>query len=366
MANPSPFTPSFGKIPPFMAGRTQLVDDMVQAFENGVGDPNLSTIFVGSRGTGKTALLFHLSAEAAGRGWVAVNATAVPGMLEDIYERTCAASEHLVARDAGGARLSALSVGQVLGLEWERAPEAPGNWRTRMSRLLDGLAARDTGLLITVDEVTADLSEMVQLATVYQHFVGEDRKVALVMAGLPAKVSSLVNNDSVSFLRRACRHRLGRIASGDIEDAMLKTVEEGGRTIAPDALAYAVEAVDGFPYMMQLVGFRMWGRHPEVPQIGMEDAQAGVALARKDFEERVLEATYYDLSRGDLRFLEAMLADPHESRVSDVAKRLGAGSNYASTYKRRLVEQGVIDERARGVVAFGLPGFRAYLEERLG
>ena len=66
----NPFTPSFGKVPPYMAGRSDIVSDILQAFDNGVGDPNLSTIFVGSRGTGKTALLFHLSAEAQGRGYL--------------------------------------------------------------------------------------------------------------------------------------------------------------------------------------------------------------------------------------------------------------------------------------------------------
>ena len=364
MERNNPFTPSFGKIPPFMAGRTELVEDMLRAFEGGIGDPNLSSILVGSRGTGKTALLFYLSAEASSRGWVCANVAAVPGMLEDVIERAKEASAHLRASE-GGARLTGISVGQAIGLEWEREPAAQGNWRTRMNRLLDELNEQDIGLLITVDEVRVELGEMVQLASTYQHFVGENRKVALLMAGLPGKVSSLLRDDSISFLRRACRFTLGRIADSEIEDALRKTVEDGGRRIGVAALTKAVEAIGGFPYMMQLVGFRMWGQHPENEEVSEADADAGIALARRDLKERVLDATYYDLSRGDIRFLEAMLEDGSESRLTDIASRLGEGSNYVSTYKRRLVEQGVIGERGHGTVGFDLPWFEEYLRERL-
>ena len=65
---PNPFTPVFGKVPPYMAGRQPLIDAVVDAFEHGgTGNPNLSSIFVGPRGTGKTALLSYLGFEASSR-----------------------------------------------------------------------------------------------------------------------------------------------------------------------------------------------------------------------------------------------------------------------------------------------------------
>ncbi len=117
--------------------------------------------------------------------------------------------------------------------------------------------------------------------------------------------------------------------------------------------------------MMQLVEFRMWNQHSENEEISDADADAGIALARRDPKERVLDATYYDLSRGDIRFLKAMLEDGGEGRLADIASRLGEGSNYASTYKRRLVEQGIIGDRGRGNMGFDLPWFEDYLRDRL-
>ncbi len=360
----NPFTPSFGKVPPLMAGRAELFDEMMVAFEDGSGNPNLSAIFAGPRGTGKTALLFALARQASSQGWVTASVSAVPGMLDDILERARDAAAQFVD-EGSSVRLTGVSAGQLVGLEWERGRTEEGNWRSRMVRLLDVLAERDIGLLITVDEVNPDIDEMVQLASVYQHFVGEDRKVALLMAGLPGKVSSLVSNESVSFLRRASRWNLGRIPDGDVADALRATVEEGGRLIGGEALEEAVAAIDGFPYMMQLVGFRMWAQHPAERTIDLLDVRQGIEAASRDFRERVLDATFYDLSQGDLRLLEAMLQDARESRLSELADRMGEGSNYVSTYKRRLVEQGVIGERGRSMVAFELPGLREYLRERL-
>ena len=48
------------------------------------------------------------------------------------------------------------------------------------------------------------------------------------MAGLPEHVSRLLNDKSVSFLRRASSRYLGRIFDVEISDAFDCTVEAGG------------------------------------------------------------------------------------------------------------------------------------------
>lgn len=61
----SPFTSTFRSVPPFLAGREHILRDINRGLINGPGDPNLSTIFTGARGTGKTALLSLLSKNGA-------------------------------------------------------------------------------------------------------------------------------------------------------------------------------------------------------------------------------------------------------------------------------------------------------------
>ena len=118
--------------------------------------------------------------------------------------------------------------------------------------------------------------------------------------------------------------------------------------------------------MMQLVGFRMWERNPEAPEISLADATMGIGMAQREMMERVLPSTYLELSKGDRKFLHAMLPDPDTSAMGDIAQRLGRSPSYASQYRRRLLEQGVIEECERGVVRFALPMMRAFLEERDG
>lgn len=356
----NPFTPTFGTVPEYMAGRDRILGDMGQAFAGGYGNPNLSTILVGARGTGKTALMSCIRDEALRTGWIAIGTTALPGMLEDLYEQAILTTQHLVEQESS-RHLTSLSVGPV-SAGWEGdATQPQGNWRTRMTKLLDQLAQIDTGLLITVDEVQTGIDELVLLAAVYQHFVTERRKVSLVMAGLPYHVHRLVSNKSVSFLRRSTQHQLGRIPDADVGRALRKTINGSGKKIDPDALGLCVRAIEGFAFMLQLVGYRAWMESDASPTITLEHAHQGIADARSDMEQYVLASTYRELSNGDVRFLEAMLEDPRESRLSVIAKRMGVSAGYASKYKSRLLASGVIGEVARGVVAMDVPGMREYV-----
>ena len=364
MQSANPFTPTFGTVPAYLAGRDALLSDIRQAFQDGYGNPNLSTILIGARGTGKTALMACIRDEALAAGWVSANVTALPGMLEDVYEQTTTAAQHLLEQDAP-YKLTSLTIGPV-SASWEGGKTGAnvGNWRTRMTRLLERLKETDTGLLITIDEIQADFDELVQLAAVYQHFVTERRKVALVMAGLPYHVHRLISDKSVSFLRRSMQHQLGRIADHDVSLALRQTVAVGGKRIDDDATGLCVESIEGFAFMLQLVGYRAWLEADDSPIITAEHARQGILAAQDYMEQYVLASTYRELSDGDVRFLEAMAADARESRLSDVAARMGVTNGYASKYKARLLAAGVLGEPARGLCVVDIPGFKDYVIAR--
>ena len=58
-----------------------------------------------------------------------------------------------------------------------------------------------------------------------------------------------------------------------------------------------------------------------------------------------------------------MLPDTAESRLTDVAARMKKTTGYASTYKTRLLDAGVIEEHENNSFSFVMPAFKAYLEE---
>lgn len=361
----NPFTPNFGQIPRVLAGRDMLLDEMRNAFENAPGDPSLTSILVGARGTGKTSLLSQLANDAQGQGWVVVNVPCIDGMLENIVQGAANAAAHLIDAE-NGARLTGISLGQMIGLEWESADSVQPTWYARLSSLLDKLGNAGVGLLITVDEVRPSLSEMIELASYYQLCIREDRKIALLMAGLPAEVSSLLNDGSVSFLRRASQYHLGQIPDSDISLALQKTAASAEKGFTDEALCAAVAVSDGFPFMMQLVGYRSWQAAGEQPEITVAHVEIGIERAKADMRTRVLDSTLNELSEGDIRFLTAMLPDALESSTGKIAKRMGRTDSYASQYRRRLIERGIIEPASRGKVRFALPLLQEYLPEYLG
>lgn len=230
-----------------------------------------------------------------------------------------------------------------------------------MTDLLEALEEQGAGLLISVDEVQPSLDEMIQLVAVYQLLIQEGRKVALLMAGLPHNVAQIMQDKSVSFVRRAQTVHLGNLADYEVETATRRTVESSGRTVNDDALAIMVSAAAGFPFMVQLVGYRTWDVNPERPAITRDDAQEGMELARREFESRIILSTYLGLSNGDKLFLRALAECGEPCHVSDVARLWGKTTSYAAQYKRRLLEQGVIEERIDGSVVFAIPFMREFV-----
>lgn len=361
----NPFTPTFGTVPAHMAGREYVIHELTVALDNGPGDPNLVTIVSGARGTGKTALLSYMATEASARGWISVNVSALPGMLEEVAQQTERAASHLLSQD-GKVNLSSLRLGNVAELRFDQATDTKPTWRIRMTELLERLAETDTGLLITIDEIREDLDEMIHFASDFQHFVREGRNVGLFMAGLPNHVSALLQDKSVSFLRRANYYEIGAVDDFEVEQAMRRTIEEAGRSVDSDALAEAVRITAGFPYLIQLLGFRSWNASPGAKVVSLEDVESGARYAENDMKRKIFDTTFRELSKGDIRFLEAMLPDEGMSNLSDIAERMNKKSNYASEYRRRLVEQGVLEDCGQGDLRIAIPFFKDYLRERLG
>ena len=361
MEGRNPFTPNFGQVPMFIAGRKQIIGEIELAMESEPGNPAQTSVLIGARGTGKTSLLSYFSQECKSRGWVSVNTNCIKGMKEDIYQQALVVCSEFLP-EKKGKRIKGLTLGNIVSVEFETQKNSGTNWRTKMTRVLEELEETGTGLLITIDEIDPSMEEMIEIASVYQLWVREGRKVSLIMAGLPSAVFSLVDSKNVSFLRRASQYTLGHIEDYEIEEAFTKTIKHSGKDIRPGAVKKALEAIEGFPYMLQLVGYRTWDAAEET--IDDKAVETGIRLAKKDFESRVITATIRELSDGDKAFLKAMTEDEKESAVSSIVKRLNKTSGYVSRYRGRLLERGVIESLSRGKVSFAIPGIKEYLKEQ--
>ena len=352
----NPFTPSFGEVPAHLAGRQQIIRDLDRAFLSQRRRPELTSIFSGARGTGKTALMSSLATRAESHGWIAVKTTALSGMLEEIELGTKRAAAHLIDSSTH-FEVTGLGIAPLGSIEVNRVHDA-STWRYRMSDIIDQL---NSAWYDFSEEVDPTLDEMIQLAATYQHFVTDGKRVALLMAGLPNNVSTLLNHKTVSFLRRAQQYHLGRIADYDVREALIRTIQENDRLADAGGIDRAVHSISGFPFLLQLVGYRAWDLTSDSKEISSRDFDLGIKIARDEMDDRILAATYRELTAEDKRFLIAMLDDEEESTTADLVERLKRSPQQVSRYRRRMIDAGIIGERGRGIVAFELPFFRDYL-----
>lgn len=362
----NPFTPTFGTSPPLLVGRDEDLEDFKLGLRGGPGAPERATLLTGLRGTGKTVMLNAYEEIAGMEGWLVISETATPKLMERIVE------EHLprLLREhdprATRSTITGVSAGGF-GLERDvndiHAEVRPG-LRTQINALADLMDERGNGVLITVDEVhRKSLDDLRELAATIQHAFRERRPVAFVGAGLPSSVSDLLNEDVVTFLRRADRRHLRTVAPDDVADGLQVPIVESGRQITPPALAVAVEGTGGYPFLIQLVGLHTWRSAGQEAVIEEDHARRGVHQARRKIGQLVHSAALSDLSDVDRSFLSAMAPDDGRSKMADIAARLGVSPAYAGQYRLRLIAAEIIEPRGHGYVDFTLPGLRSYLRE---
>lgn len=360
----NPFRPTAGATPPLLVGRLEVVDEFADSLDDGPGAPGRLALFTGPRGVGKTVMLNEAGDQALRRGWVTISETATPGMVSRLRHATTRAlreadSTSAPTRSITGVTLPVIGGGVTLSA----APEDVVDWRHELGLLLGALERSRTGLLITVDEVHRGArDDLRDLAATVQHLVREDRDVALAMAGLTSAVSDLLSDDVLTFLRRADRFELRDVPLDDVAAALGHTIRSEGREIDDDALEYAARATGGYPFMIQLVGYHVW-RKATGDRIDLAAAHEGVPAAQKRLGSLVHETALGDLSDVDRTYLVAMAQDTSESSTGAIAERMGVTPHYASTYRGRLIDAGVIEPTRYGYVDFAIPYLREYLRE---
>lgn len=110
-----------------------------------------------------------------------------------------------------------------------------------------------------MDEIHAESRhELAQISATLDNLASDGRRVALVVAGLPAPVDELLADESAAFLRSADRVFLHNVAVEDVEESFAKTFTTGGFDIPAKVIRRAAEVTEGYPYIAQLVGHSLW------------------------------------------------------------------------------------------------------------
>ena len=355
----NPFKPTAGMTPPVLMGREEVIEDFSDGILEGPGAPGRLMRITGPRGSGKTVLLTELGELAVQRGWRVVNVISDEDICDSIMRQL---RSPLRARSVTvGAMLPFVSATAELDM-----PAEDGTFREVFEQAVCQLTEQDVGLLITLDEAqNVDRDAMGTIASCVQLMIRERQNIAFVFAGITTGVLDLLNNKSLTFLRRAKSEELASIPLDEVAESLRLTIERSGLHIGEVALHKAAEATEGYAYLTQLVGYNVWKvarRHAvTLAEITADDVARGVVAANKEYESAVLDTALIDLTRPAIEYLYAMCEDPVASATGDIAARLGKRTGDANTYRRILIARQIIEATATGYVAFSMPRMRTYL-----
>lgn len=372
---PNPFKPTAGKMPPILIGRQSIIDDFKEGLENGAGAPGRLMLITGQRRYGKTVMLTELGRVAKAAGWEVISETASEGMcdrlasalvrpgmkLRGVNVQPSIGVPGILNASLGGASFSvdqiALTLREVVNQRLAKMP-------------------RGKGIVFTIDEAqAASMADMVALATTIQHVIrDEDMRdvsdsdkhgVAFVFAALPSLMDELLHERVLTFLRRSVQHDLGLVAYPDVRSAYIEVVREGGLAIDSEVAELAAEASDGYPYMIQLVGYYMW-RAAEV-RGSKEIEEADVIQGKKDalvlFDDAVCAPLFDGLTAAQKLFVKAVAKEaPQPAKVSEIANRAHRSASWVSKYRASLIKERVVESAGYGLVRLSASHLAEYVQ----
>lgn len=358
----SPFRAGFGKSPPVLAGRDDILDELSNALVEGTWTSERASLVEGLRGVGKTVLLNAVEDRARERGWIVVSETATPGFTDRIARDHLARAIHRLDPPPTH-RLKGVTVGPgAVDLEPQAAPDYPLSLRSQLQRAAELNAPR--GILITLDEISLRAADdLAHFTAEIQHAIREDLEVTFVGAGLSDAITELLSQRSLTFLRRAVRMPIGLLQPDDVKLALQEPIEDAGRTIDEDALEYAMRAAQGYPFMAQLIGDLSWKVEPERNEIVLQDVKTAYPKARRRMGANIHSRALRELSPTDRTVLAHMALSDGPSAVADLRQALGVNPQHLNVYRQRLIDAGMIRSVGHGQVDFTLPYLRDYLRE---
>ena len=354
MRSPNPFKPTAGMNSPELIGRGQILDEFQEALGNGPGAPDRLMRISGVHGVGKTVLLNALGELARSQGYQVVDVAANAGFCGRI----------LSALERGASLSSVSRSPSLLGVSLDSVEISKSP--TQLGEAMFNASKRG-GLLITLDEIQdAPVDEMRELGNEIQLLIRQGANVAFAFAGLPSSVDDVVIDETLTFLQRAKHVELTRLSDFEVGESLEDTIRKAGKSIEPAVAQILTDASRGYPFMIQLVGYYSWqasARHT-ANCVEEQDAQKGIAAARQSFEVMVLSPALRRVSPKQREYLLAM-AQCGESEVeaSSIAERMGLAPASIGSYRKRLIDAGLIVGAGYGKVSFAIPYMREYLLE---
>ena len=214
-------------------------------------------------------------------------------------------------------------------------------------------------VVFLVDEAQKHTEDMRIFISTYQDLIMREYSVGMVLTGLPQVVSDVLNDDVLTFLRRAKQIELEFVELMIVEHEFKKVFLGSGTALTDELVSKAATATYGYPYLIQLVGYYLW--EDKQGSNGTDILDDVLIKSKTELFRNVHRMIFADLSNRDREFVFAMSEDERISSVSAIGERMQKKKNFISLYRERLISSGVVKSSGHGFLSFTYPYMREFL-----
>ena len=355
----NPYTLQFSFIPPQFIERTMATNEIVNNFI--MKTPTYRGIFItGVRGSGKTVILGDIRNRInAIDEWITIDLNPESNLLDSLARQLYLLPEIKAIFIKAKLDFSVLGI----GVQIENANLVASNEEDALKMMLEALKKSGKKLLVTIDEVTYG-NDVARFSHALSSYAGANYDIYVLMTGLLENIKKIKNEKSLTFLYRAKLKELDELNITAI-CADYEKVLNLSREKAMELAKYT----RGYSLAFQTIGYYTWKAlctSENENDVNWEDVYQQVDIT---LSELAYEKIWDELSELDKKVIIAMNdllrdSDSNSVKIDEIREALNMTSNTFTTYRKRLIESGIVGAKQYGHLSFRLPRFENFVEMR--
>ncbi len=354
----NPYTLQFSYIPPQFIERTLITNEIISNFVREV--PTYRGMFItGVRGSGKTVMMGDIRNKIDARDeWITVDINPESNLLDSLARGLylIPAIRALFVK----AKLDFSVLG--IGVHLENAELVASNEEDAIKLMLGVLKKAKKKVLVTIDEITYS-EDVAKFSHAMSSYAGADYDIYVLMTGLSENIKAIKNKKSLTFLYRAKEKELDGLNITAICADYQKTLDVSREKA--EEMAFNTK---GYSLAFQALGYHCWSAFCTGAK---QDDKLWDEIYQKldiTLSELAYEKIWSELSEGDKKVLRAISAISQKDntpnvKVESIREMAEMSSNTFTTYRKRLMESGVVNGSQYGYMSLALPRFDKFISD---